>query len=282
MLNRREFIKNSSVAVAATMVLPSCVFPSKPEKIIGIQLYTLRDQVNEDFLGTLNKIAKIGFRAVEAAGYSDGKFYNYSPAEYKKIIEDMGMIPQSSHSMFTLDKADQVIEDTKQAGMTYLVIPYLDKSNRTSIDDYKRVAEEFNKIGEKCNKVGLRFGYHNHAFEFEKLDEIIPYNILLEQTDPELVTMQLDTYWMIYGGYGPVDYFKNYPGRFELWHIKDLLEGEERKSTEIGNGTIDFQKIFSHKKTAGLKHIYLEQEAFDIPPFESIELSFNYLSKMDF
>lgn len=282
MLNRREFIKNSSAAVAASMVLPSCVFPSKPGKIIGIQLYTLRDQVNEDFLGTLNKIAKIGFEAVEAAGYSDGKFYNYSPAEYKKIIEDLGMIPQSSHSMFTLENADQIIEDTKQAGMTYLVVPYLDKSNRTSIDDYKRVAEEFNKIGEKCNKAGLRFGYHNHAFEFEKLNEIIPYNVLLEQTDPELVTMQLDTYWMIYGGYGPVDYFKQFPRRFELWHVKDLLEGEERKSTEIGNGTIDFQKIFSHKKTAGLKHIYLEQEAFDIPPLESIEISFNYLSKMDF
>jgi len=282
MINRRTFIKNTSAAVAASMVLPSCLIAGNAEKIIGIQLYTLRGLVKEDFLGTLDKIAEIGYNAVEAAGYSDRKFYNYLPAEYKKIIEDKGMIPQSSHSMFTLEKADQVIEDTKQAGMAYLVIPYLDKSNRESIDDYKRVAEEFNRIGKKCNKAGLRFSYHNHAFEFEKIDGLIPYNILLEETEPELVCMQLDTYWMVYGGYKPVDYFQQFPGRFELWHIKDLLEGEERKSTEIGNGTIDFQKIFEHREIAGLKNIYLEQEAFDIPPFESIEISFNYLTHLDF
>jgi len=281
MMDRRTFVKNTSAAIAASLILPANIMAMPRKKVIGIQLYTMRDQINEDFLGTLDKISNIGFNAVEAAGYSDGKFYSYTPMEYKKIIEDRGMIPQSSHSNVTLDNADKLIEDTKEAGMSYLVVPYLAKERRETLDDYKRVAEEFNKIGEKCNNAGLKFGYHNHAFEFEKINGEIPYDILLEETESDLVTMQLDTYWMLYGGYNPVDYFNKYPGRFGLWHIKDMTAGDEKKSTEIGNGIIDFNEIFSYKKKAGMEYFYLEQEEFIIPPFESIEISYKYLSNME-
>ncbi len=282
MMNRRKFIKNSSFVITAGLILPANLMAMSRKKIIGIQLYSLRDQIKDDFLGTLDRISEIGFNAVEAAGYYDGKFYGYAPAEYKKIMEDKGMIPQSSHSMVTLDNTDKIIEDTKEAGMSYLVVPYLDKDRRETLDDYKKVAGEFNRIGEKCNNAELRFGYHNHAFEFEKIEEAIPYDILLEETEADLVTMQLDTYWIIYGGYNPIDYFKKYPGRFGLWHVKDMTGGMDRKFTEIGSGTINFNEIFSYKEKAGMEYFYLEQDSFDIPPLESIEISYNYLSNLNF
>ena len=280
MITRRNFIKGISATVAVSMVLPLRLSAFTPKKIIGIQLYTLRNQVKDDFTGTLQKIADIGYNAIEAAGYADGKFYGYSPKEYKKITEDIGLIPQSSHTMVNIENIDKVIEDTLEAGMSYIVLPYLSEDKRKTIDEYKKTAEEFNKIGERCRSSGLQFAYHNHAFEFEKKDGIIPYDILLEQTDPELVTMQLDLYWMVYGGYEPIDYFGKYPGRFGLWHVKDMDNTEKRESTEVGKGIIDFEKIFADKERAGMKYFYVEQESFKIPPFESIAISYNYLNNL--
>ncbi|MCD4746966.1 MAG: sugar phosphate isomerase/epimerase [Bacteroidales bacterium] len=280
MITRRTFVKGISATVAASMVLPLKLSAFTPKKIIGIQLYTLRNQVKDDFTGTLQKIAAIGYNAIEAAGYANGKFYGYPPKEYKKFIEDIGLIPQSSHTAVSIENIDKVIEDTLEAGMSYLVLPYLSEDKRRTIGEYKKTAEEFNKIGERCKNSGLQFAYHNHAFEFEKMDGIIPYDILLEQTDQEFVTMQLDLYWMVFGGYEPIDYFGKYPGRFGLWHVKDMDNTEERESTEIGKGVIDFKKIFAAKKKAGMKYFYLEQESFKIPPFESIAISYNYLNNL--
>jgi len=192
----------------------------------------------------------------------------------------MGMMPQSSHAGVTLSNIDEMIEDTKNAGMDYLVLPSLDKSRRKSLDDYYKVAEEFNLMGEKCKNAGLTFAYHNHAFEFESIENKVPYDILLENTDPELVTMQLDLYWIVYGKCDPVDYFERYPGRFELFHMKDMSEGASMESTEIGRGTIDFEAIFEKKEKAGMRYFYLEQEAFQMDPFESIAISYNYLKNL--
>ena len=280
MITRRNFIKGISATVAVSMVLPLRLSAFTPKKIIGIQLYTLRNQVKDDFTGTLQKIADIGYNAIEAAGYANGKFYGYPPKEYKKFIEDIGLIPQSSHTMVNIENIDKVIEDTLEAGMSYIVLPYLSEDKRKTIDEYKKTAEEFNKIGERCRSSGLQFAYHNHAFEFEKMDGIIPYDILLEQSDPELVTMQLDLYWMVFGGYEPIDYFGKYPDRFGLWHVKDMDNTEKRESTEIGKGIIDFKKIFADKERAGMKYFYVEQESFKIPPFESIAISYNYLNNL--
>ena len=280
MLNRRTFVKTLSAGVAATLVLPAKLMASLSGKIIGIQLYTLHAQMKKDALGTMSQVAKIGFNAVETAGYADRKFYGYEPKEFKTIVEDMGMTPQSSHAGITMMNIDETIEDTIAAGMSYLVLPSLDKSRRNTTDDYRKAADEFNIMGEKCRNAGLMFAYHNHAFEFVKLGDRIPYEILLENTVPELVAMQLDLYWIVYGGGDPVDYFHRYPGRFELFHVKDMAEGAGRESTEIGSGIIDFEAIFAEKDEAGMKFFYLEQESFNIDPFKSIAVSYNYLKTL--
>jgi len=280
MTNRRTFLKKVSAVSAAALILPQEILAFPGKKMIGIQLYTIRDLVNKDFTGTLKTLSEIGYNSLEAAGYADRKFYGYSPSEYEKICLDLGLRPLSSHSGVDLANADQVIEDTKRAGMEYLVLPWIGEERRKSADHYKALAEELNQIGEKCRAAGLKFGYHNHAFEFEKKDSQIPYDILLDNTDPDLCFMQIDFYWMVYGGYEPLDYFKQYPGRFELWHIKDMAGNEARESTEIGNGIIDFRAIYEQRNLAGMKYFFLEQESFTMDPVESIAISYQFLKTL--
>jgi sugar phosphate isomerase/epimerase len=280
MTNRRNFIKGLAAATAAGLIIPEKLFAMSKEKTVGIQLYTIREMVNKDFAGTLKILSEIGYNSVEAAGYGDRKFYGFEPAGYAKICKDYGILPISTHSGISLENADVVIEDTAKAGMSYLVLPSIPKEKRQILDDYKHLAEEFNLIGEKCKKSGLKFGYHNHAFEFEKIQDQVPYDILLENTDPDLCFMQVDFYWMVYGGYDPFNYFKQYPGRFELWHVKDMVKSEQRESTEIGQGIIDFPGLFKKQKKSGMKYFFLEQEEFKMDMVESITISFNYLNNL--
>ena len=280
-MKRRTFITNMAAASALSLVTPYSLFSlTKNEKMIGIQLYTLRDLVKQDFIGTLTKLAQIGYNSIEAAGYNDGKFYGYKPSEYKKVLVDLGLAPISSHSGINPENAKKVAEDTLNAGMSYLILPWISKDRRTSIDTYSKLADDMNLIGEQCNEMGLRFGYHNHAFEFEEIDGQIPYDVLLKQTDADKVCMQLDLYWMVYGGQNPLDYFRKYPGRFELWHVKDMANDEKRESTEIGSGIIDFPALFNEKELSGMQYYFVEQEAFTIDPMESVEISFNYLKNI--
>ncbi|RLD66762.1 MAG: sugar phosphate isomerase/epimerase [Bacteroidetes bacterium] len=279
MTTRRNFIKTVSAATALSIVSPLDLFANEKKKYIGIQLYTIREELNKNFVATMEKIADIGFNAVETAGYSNRKFYGYTPKDFKTFTKQLGINAQSSHANVQLENLDQMIDDTLEAGMEYLVKPSIGGDRRKTIDDYKKVAEEFNKIGEKCNKSGLGFAYHNHAFEFKKMKKQIPYNILLDNTEADYLTMQLDTYWMVYGGYQPIDYFNKYPGRFELLHIKDMDNTKKRESTEIGKGIIDFKEIFAANKKSGMKYFYLEQESFKMPVFESLKVSCNYLKQ---
>lgn len=280
MINRRTFVKTISAGVAASMVFPGRLLAASPEKLIGIQLYILHGQMKEDPVANMQKVAKIGYNAIETAGYADRKFYGIDPVEFKVLCDDLGLIPQSSHADVNLKNIDETIDDTINAGMTYLVLPSLDKDKRKTLDDYRKAAEEFNTIGEKCKEIGLTFAYHNHAFEFEPLEDTIPYDILLKNTDPELVTMELDIYWIIYSGAEPLDYFKRYPGRFQLFHVKDMSREPSMQSTEIGEGTIDYKTIFAKKAEAGMKYFYLEQESFEMDPFASIAISYDYLKNL--
>ena len=280
MINRRTFVKTMSAGVAASLILPGELMAFPPNKIIGIQLYTLHKQMNADPMDTINQVAKIGYNAIETAGYGERKFYGFAPQEFKAIVQDLGIIPQSSHAGVNIENIDEVIEDTVMAGMSYLVLPSLDKNRRNTLDDYKKIAEEFNVMGEKCKEAGLKFAYHNHAFEFEMIDDEIPYDILLSTTNPELVTMQLDLYWIIYAAADPLEYFNKFPGRFELFHVKDMSSAESMESTEIGEGTIDFKTIFAEKEKAGMKYFYLEQESFTMDPFDSIAISYEYLKNL--
>jgi sugar phosphate isomerase/epimerase len=278
--NRRSFIKGIAAGTAAGLIIPKTLFAMPTQKTIGIQLYTIREMVNKDFKGTFKILSEIGYNSVEAAGYGDRKFYGYEPQEYAKICKDYGILPLSSHSGINTENADSVIEDTAKARMSYLVLPSIPKEKRQTLDDYKRLADEFNQIGEKCKKSGLKFGYHNHAFEFEKIEETVPYDILLVSTDPDLCFMQVDFYWMVYAGYEPLDYINRYPGRFELWHVKDMDKSEQRASTEIGQGIIDFPGLFEMKKKSGMKYYFVEQEEFKMDMVESITMSYKYLSSL--
>jgi len=284
MTNRRDFLRTTAAFTAATMILPNFAFTGET-KIIGLQLYTVRDKIKQDLKSTLEKVAKIGYNSLEAAGYNvtDGTFYGMAPKAFTELLNGLGMTLNSSHTVFELDSAEKVIGDAASAGAKYIIYPFLPDKFRTNLDGWKATAEKFNKIGEIAKKNGIQFGYHNHAFEFEKMEDQIPYDLLLTQTDPSLVTFEMDLYWVTKGGYSPVDYFKKYPGRFQLWHVKDMTKTDDMFFAPVGSGRIEFSSIFAEKKTAGMKYFFVEQDSFkELDAFESIEMSYKYLSQAKF
>lgn len=284
MTNRRDFLKTTAAFTAATMVYPMAAC-SAEEKIIGLQLYTVRDNIEQDLNATLERLSQIGYNSLEAAGYnaSDGTFYGLAPKAFSDLVNGLGMPLHSSHTVFELDSAEKVIADAAATGAKYIVYPYLPDQFRTNLDGWKETADKFNKIGEIAKKNGLKFGYHNHAFEFEQMEDQIPMDLLISQTDPELVTFELDVYWVTRGGYDPVDYFKKYPGRFELWHIKDMVKTDDMFFAPVGSGRMDFAGIFAEKQTAGMKYFFVEQDSFkEIDPMQSAEMSFQYLNQANF
>lgn len=281
MVSRRTFVKTIAATGALSAISPVSLFATPMEKKIGIQLYSIRDLVKEDFTGSLQKLSEIGYRTIETAGYQDGKFYGYMPIEFKKVVKGYGLEPLSSHSSLSLENIRRSAEDAREAGMKYIVQPSIPQDQRKSLDDYRKIADDLNAMGETCKENGLALGYHNHAFEFEKIDGQIPYDVLLTNTEPDLVTMQLDTYWILYGGYQPEAYFNKYPGRFKLWHAKDMVASESRESTEIGSGIVDFPALFKLKKKAGLEYVFVEQEEFTMDPWESLKISWQYLNNQN-
>lgn len=262
---------------------------SETKKDIGIQIYTLRDQIAEGLEQAMEKVAGIGYTRIEAYGYENRNILGKTPLEFKELLNGLGMTMPSIHSVTEvstgegkaaiLDAMKVTVEDAKTAGAKYLVYAYLKEEERQSMDDYKRHAENFNSFGEICKNAGLQFAYHNHDFEFLDFDGVMPYDYLLENTDPELVKMELDLYWITKGGQDPVEYFKKYPGRFELWHVKDMEDSEEKFFAEVGYGTIDFERIFAEREKAGMKMFFVEQDQSRRNPFESIEMSFNFLNE---
>ena len=284
MTNRRDFLKTTAAFTAATLVFPA--FASVQEKkIIGLQLYTVRDKIKLDLKSTLERLAKIGYNSVEAAGYNvaDGTFYGMAPKAFAELVNGLGMPLNSSHTVFEPDTAEKVIADAASTRAKYIIYPFLPEQFRTNLDGWKSTADKFNKLGEIARKNGIQFGYHNHAFEFEKMDGQIPYDILLSHTDPSLVTFEMDLYWVTRGGYNPVDYFKKHKGRFQLWHVKDMVKTEDMFFAPVGSGRIDFASIFAEKQTSGMKYFFVEQDSFkELDPFESVEMSFNYLNQAKF
>lgn len=242
---------------------------------IGLQLYSIKEFTQNDFLGTLKEIGKIGYDGVEFAGFFD------TPAkDLKAVMEDSGLKPCGSHTGIDILQSDLdgVIEYNKAIGNSYIICPGLPEHMRDSADAYKRTAKLFNEIGQKCRANGLKFGYHNHAFEFEKIDGQYGLDILLSNTDPRLVQMELDTYWVEYADLKAVDFMKKYPEHIRsLIHIKDMKSSEDRGNTEIGKGIIDFKEITQVARELGVEWYIVEQEAFDIPQLKSIEESLEYL-----
>ncbi len=280
MSKRREFIKTLS---AGSMI---CFLPGRflffgKKKEIGLQLYTVRDQMEQDLQGTLKKISGIGYNYLEAAGYRDGLLYNYEPEEFAQLLRRLNMKLVSSHVNVTEENIDEVIRAHTKAGCEYIVLPYLTQNERKELDDYKRLAEKLNRLGEKTAIAGIRMGYHNHDFEFEEMNGRKGFDVLLKETEPELVTFEIDLFWVLYAGINPMEYLENYPGRFELWHLKDMNNREDKDFTEIGKGIIDFEMIFDVAERSGMKYFFVEQDMCKRPPLESIEISYRNVQKMN-
>jgi sugar phosphate isomerase/epimerase len=277
-MERRTFLKTTSAGFLAGMLMPQWLYarqPANPE--IGLQLYSLRNEIAKDLEGSLEKIAGVGYNTIEAAGYNDGLFYGHSPADFKTLVEKYGMKVISSHLTFKDAEIAKVMTAHKEAGIKYIVWPWIGAEQRKTLDQYKALAGKFNEIGKMMAENKLLFGYHNHDFEFYPIDGQIPYNVLLESTDPDYVFMQIDLYWTTYADKDPLAYFEKYPGRFKLWHVKDMAAGEEKKMTEVGSGVIDYQRLFEYTETSGMQHFFVEQDVIEGDGFKSVKKSYDYL-----
>jgi sugar phosphate isomerase/epimerase len=270
-MNRRVFIERSALAAGglAFASLYSCSKPATVEKQIGIQLYTLKELFEKDVKGTLKLVADTGFKQVEAYGYNDGKFFGVSYADFASEVKRLGLDLISGHygtGQSTPEKTgtpmnewERSVNDAKAVGQKYTTIAWLDESERNSLDALKRTCEIMNKAGEISKKYDVRMAYHNHAFEFEKVDGQVIYDVMLKELDPSLVAMEMDIYWIVFAGQDPLTYFKNHPGRFELWHVKDMDKTDRAKNSDVGSGSIDFKPIFEAAGQSGMKHFFLEQ-----------------------
>ena len=254
MIDRRGFL------VGATAMLAACGrdggggSTDAAARPLGIQLYTVRDLMAEDVGATLDLVASIGYGEVELAG-----LFDHTPAEFRRLLDAAGLTAPSSHVQYAALAAhtESIISAAAELGHRYVTVPFLAEDQR-SLDDYRRHAENFNRWGEACRVAGLRFAYHNHMFEFEETDGVIPYDLLLSETDAGLVAMQLDLAWAHGGGADAVSYFESWPGRFPMVHIKDLNDANEE--VDIGDGGVHFAEIFRHVAAAGLEHGFIERD----------------------
>ncbi|PWU02257.1 MAG: hypothetical protein C5B52_05800 [Bacteroidetes bacterium] len=284
MTSRRDFIKQSSLLTATVMIRPDWI-PAVPKKV-GVQLYTVRNEISKDPKGVLAKIAGLGFKEVETFGYN-GTYWGLTGVELADTLKSLGLTSPSGHyyaagSFYQanwMDKFKLAIEDVVNVGQKYYVVPWMEENYRGSIDTYKKLAADFNKAAEYAKKAGVQFAYHNHDFEFKEFEGKTGYHVLVGETDPKLVKFEMDLYWVSFAGKDPIELFKNHPGRFPLWHLKDMDNTDKKFFTEVGNGVIDFKKIFTYAKKAGLQHFYVEQDQCPGPPLASLEKSIGYIKK---
>ena len=258
----------------------------------GLALYTLRDAMAQDPKGTLQTVAEDGYAYVEAAGYEDGMFYGMTPEAFKSFLDSINITPMSTHQgSVSLENADQMIADVKAAGFKYFVVPVppmgmftFDAESQTlgMEGTPKELADILTTLGKKCKEQGLTLLYHNHDFEYkENAEGIIPIDYLLENTDPELVNFQMDLYWVTKAGADPVAYFEKYPGRFKLWHVKDM--DDQGRFAPVGEGSIDLARILANKEKSGMEYYFVEQDQpFNHKPLEAIKISHKALGELGF
>jgi sugar phosphate isomerase/epimerase len=278
--SRRSFLKKSAIALAGAAVFSNELFAAqKAKQLTGIQLYSIRNDMQKDALGTLKQLAAMGYKHVEHANYVNRKFYGHTAAEFKKVLTDLGMTMPSGHTVMGKQHWDDskkdftdawkyTVEDAAIVGQEFVISPWLDANLRKNYDDMVRYMEVFNKSGELCKKSGMKFGYHNHDFEFsQKLNDQTVYDIILKNTDPDLVIQQLDIGNLYNGGAKAIDVVKQYPGRFQSMHVKDEIKAksgnEHYESTVLGKGIVNVKEVIDlGKKTGGTIHFIIEQEAY--------------------
>ena len=295
-MKRRTFIESSLATAAVLAAHPRWATASEHEiKKVGLQLYTVRSEMPKDFEGTIAKVASTGYKEVEFAGY-----FEHSPKDVRAILDKNGLTSPSQHIAYDVveKKWEETLEASHVVGHKYIVCPWLDEKQRNP-EGWKRAAELFNKAGEASQKAGIQFCYHNHSFEFtpmEGTDGKLAYDVLLSQTDPKFVKMEMDLCWISVAGKDPVAYFEKYPGRFPLVHVKDYVNDPNATSSyagatgsvefkgrlaDVGKGTIDFKRIFAASDKGGIKHYFVENDDAKTP-FEDIKISYDYLSGLRF
>ena len=282
-MKRREFVQTASFAAVGLLSLPSFLAAGKAQKGMGLALYAVREPIMKDPKGVLQKVAGFGYKELETFSYKDGQIFGMNFSDFCNHAKSLGMKVTSGHyglAQITGDTWLKAVDDAKKNGQDFMVMPYLVEGDRKTIDDYKRVCASLNAAGEVCNKNGIRFQYHNHAFEFETLDGQIPFDVMLKELDPKKVGIELDLYWIVRAGQDPLKYFNAYPGRFEQWHIKDMSKADNSKNANVGDGSIDFKALFAKAKKAGLKHWYVEYDTFPGDPIESVAASAKYLKSL--
>lgn len=296
MHTRRSFLKSTAVYSAgflASPSLPSIFGAHRP--VIGLQLYTVRDAMAKDPRDTLTKVAQIGFNSLEGATYTGSeKFYGMDAKTFRGVLKSNGLVMHSCHYRYGEDEKgaeltngvfngtilhdwDRTVEDAHTLGLSYMACAWLSPAERKGLDHYKKMADDFNTAGQKCKSAGIQFVYHNHDFEFDQQDGKYPYDIVLDNTDPDLVKMEMDLYWITRAGQDPIKLFDAHPRRFPLWHLKDMDTTPDKKFTSVGSGVIDFKTIFAHRKTAGMKYFFVEEDKCPGSPFDAITTSYNYI-----
>ncbi len=290
MMNRRDFLRKGALgaaAVTAASSLPRMLVANPYGKPVGLQLYTLRDQLQKNMTGTIKDVAAIGIKEVELYD-----LYGKTAKEFRKILDDNALTAPSGHYMAKqiTDNWQKHIDDAKELGMKYMVNAILEPDERKSFDDFKRLAELFNKAGEQTRKAGIQYCYHNHNFEFKKYGDTTAYAYLMKALDPKLVKFEMDCFWVTHAGQDPVKLFKEHPGRFPLLHIKGLAAGFPPSTTlepvnpamfvPVGQGTINWKRIFEAAPTGGMKHYYIEQDFTKRPPLEAVKMSYEYLHNL--
>jgi sugar phosphate isomerase/epimerase len=315
MATRRKFIQQSGTLALASLLAPglsrAAFFSGATSHSIGLQLYTLGDLMITDAKGTLQKLAAIGYKELESAGSKKGNFYGYAPKEFASMVKDLGMTWRSAHvggAPFNMEQVmkmaknvedsariKKMMEDSKnwtkplnlkenyqeladkaaEGGLTYLVCSSIPVS---TLDEIKTAVDVFSRTGEACKKVGVQFAYHNHTTEFDMVEGHRPFDFILSNTNKDLVKMELDLAWATKANQDPVELFKQHPGRFPLWHVKDL-DPETKKPTEVGKGYVDFKHAFDNVNESGLKYFFVEQD-FAPDPLQNVTNSYNYLKKM--
>jgi len=286
--SRRDFLRLSAAGALGALVLTpaACKSGVKPAPVaapvpvdpksfgIALQLYTIRDAMAADVPGSLKKVSDIGYKYVELAGYKDGKFYGMDPVEFKKVVNDLGMEILSSHTQveaqgITLENAKKMAEDHAKLGVKYCMQPWVVEEARKTVASYRKMVADWNKVGSIMKENGIMFGYHNHNFEFATVEGKIPYfDIFLAELDKDLVTMELDLFWTTKAGQNPIEIIKKYPGRFQLFHMKDMYTNEApfyttvgvKDFAPVGEGVINFKDILAVKDIAGMKYMIVEQD----------------------
>lgn len=288
-MKRRTFITNSAMTAAGVALFgcakstdKAAAATSEAVKVslpspIGLQLYTLRDVINKDVKGTIKQLVDWGYQEFETYGYSNGNLFNMPSKEFNDYVKSLGARVTSGHYGIDVIRGDwaKAVADAKDAGQEYLVLPWIQDADRTA-DGYKKIIEDVNKAAVVVKDAGLKMGYHNHAFEFDKVGDKTGFELLLEGLDPS-VSFELDLFWVVNAGQDPEAIINKYPGRFEQWHVKDMSKEDKGKNADVGTGSIDFTKLFALAQQSGVKHWYVEQETYPVDPMTSTKNSIDYL-----